>query len=218
WRRGPRSRRARTDEVDVAALGAYLASEIFHGGLNAAASMRDVERGERHLDRAEHAEHHRCVDVAHVSDPEGSALEIADPPAEDDAALLATVVAERARLAAWEKHRGHRVRALLGTKYVECEHAALRPSAHGVTRRLGEQRVATDRGVEAFFEKHVERLAQAEEQVLRRRAPVPLVVRFAAAERPVPVARSEISVLVRGVRAVVGRDERETGRRHQPLL
>src|SRR5262249_37165736 len=126
---GPRSRRARTDEADVAPLGAHLASEIFHGGLNAAASMRDVERGERHLDRAEHAEDHRRVDVAHVSDPEGAALKMADPPPEDDAALLATVVAERARLATFEQHRGHRVRALFGAQDIERERARLRPSA-----------------------------------------------------------------------------------------
>jgi hypothetical protein len=33
----------------------HLASKIFHGGLEAAASVRDVQRAERHLDRTEHA-------------------------------------------------------------------------------------------------------------------------------------------------------------------
>jgi hypothetical protein len=39
-------------------------------------------RAERHLDRAEHAEQHRCVDVAHVRDPERAALRIANTAAE----------------------------------------------------------------------------------------------------------------------------------------
>src|SRR5215475_2728232 len=91
--------------------------------------MRDAQGAERHLDRAEHAEHHRGVDVAHVSDPERAALQVADPAAQDDAALLATIVAERARLAALHEHRGHRVRALLGADDVERERA----SAHRLT-------------------------------------------------------------------------------------
>src|SRR5262249_49048574 len=95
-------------------LRAHLASKIFHAGLEAAASVRDTQRAERHLDRTEHAEHHRCVDVTHVGDPERAALQITDPAAEDDAALLATKVADHARLAALHEHRGHRVRALLG--------------------------------------------------------------------------------------------------------
>src|SRR5262245_45053176 len=83
-----------------ATLGAHLAPEIFHGGLEATASVRDAQGAERHLDRTEHAEHHRCVHVAHVGDPERAALQIANPAAEDDAALLATIVAEHTRLAA----------------------------------------------------------------------------------------------------------------------
>jgi hypothetical protein len=54
--------------------------------------MRDAQRVEPHLDRAEHAEHHRCVDVAHVGDPERAVLQVTNPAAEDDAALLATIV------------------------------------------------------------------------------------------------------------------------------
>src|SRR5215510_6139684 len=92
-----------------ATLGAHLAPKIFHRGLEAAASVRDAQGAERHLDRTEHAEHHRCVDVAHVGDPECVALQVTDPTAEDDAALLATIVAEHARLAALREHRGHRV-------------------------------------------------------------------------------------------------------------
>src|SRR5262249_39672260 len=81
-------------------LGAPLASKILRSGLEAAASVREPQRAEGHLDRAEHAEDHRCVDVAHVRDPERAALQITDPATEDDATLLATIVAERARLAA----------------------------------------------------------------------------------------------------------------------
>jgi hypothetical protein len=47
--------------------------------------VRDAQRVERYLDRSEHAEHHRCVDVAHVRDPERAALQITKPAAEDDA-------------------------------------------------------------------------------------------------------------------------------------
>src|SRR6266550_8510341 len=187
----------------AAALGAHLASKIFHGGLEAAASVRDAQRAEGHLDRTEHAEHHRCIDVAHVRDPERAALQITNPAAEYDAALLTTIVAERARLAALHEHCGHRVRALLGADDVERDRVRLRPPAHGVARRLREQRVAADRRVEAFLEEHIERLAQAEEQVLRRRASVLLVMRFAAAERTVPVACAEVRVLMCGVRALV---------------
>jgi hypothetical protein len=87
-----------------------------------------------------------------------------------------------------------------------------------VTRGLGEQRVTADRRVEALLEEHVERLAQAEEQMLRRGAPVLLVVGFAVAERPIPVAGAEIRVLVDGERALIGGHERQPGRGHQPLL
>src|SRR5438132_13377924 len=178
-------------------LGAHLASKIFHGGLEAAASVGDAQRAERHLDRTEHAEYHRRVDVSHVGDPESAALQLTNPAAEDDAALLATIVAERARLAALDEHRGHRVGALLGADDVERDRVRLRPPAHGVARRLREQRVAANRRVEAFLEEHIERLAQAEEQVLRRRASVLLVVRFAVAERPIPVARAQVRALMR---------------------
>ena len=88
-------------------LGAHLASKIFHGGLDAAAPVRDAQRLERHLDRPEHAEHHRRVDVAHVRDPERAALQLTNPAAEDDAALLAAVVAERAGLVALHQHGRH---------------------------------------------------------------------------------------------------------------
>src|SRR5499426_22798 len=93
----PWSSEAAPDVNETFGLGAHLAAEIFHGGLQAAASMRDAQGAERHLDRAEHAEHHRCVDVAHVGDPERAALQIANPATEDDAALLATIVAEHVR-------------------------------------------------------------------------------------------------------------------------
>ncbi len=42
---------------------------MFHGGLEAAAPVRDAQRAERDLDRAEHIEHHRCVDVAQEAWP-----------------------------------------------------------------------------------------------------------------------------------------------------
>src|SRR5436190_7639730 len=108
-------------------LGAHLASKVFHGGLEAAVPVRNAERAERHLDRAEHAEYHRCVDVAHVRNPERAALQITDPATEDDAALLTTVVADRAGLEALHEHRGHGVRALLGADDVERERASLHP-------------------------------------------------------------------------------------------
>src|SRR5258705_10421099 len=53
----------------AAALGAHLASKIFHAGLEAAASVRDAHRAEAHLDRTEHAEPPRRVDSPPVREP-----------------------------------------------------------------------------------------------------------------------------------------------------
>ena len=74
-------------------LGAHLAAKVLDGGLETAASVRDAQRAERHLDRAEHAEHHGRVDVTHVGDPERAALQIANPSAEDDANIRQGLVA-----------------------------------------------------------------------------------------------------------------------------
>src|SRR6185295_7492175 len=80
-------------------VGAHLTPEVVDGRLHATLAVRDVQRGQRHLHGAEHTEDHRRVDVAHVGDAERLAGEVADPHAEDHAALVPAVVGERARVA-----------------------------------------------------------------------------------------------------------------------
>src|SRR3546814_8818875 len=83
--------------------------------------------------------------------------------------------------------------------------------------RLCQQAVALEDRLQAFLEQHVDRLAQAEQQVLGRRAAVFLVVQRPVALGPVPVGGAQSGVLVRleGTRA--RRHEAETGRRNQAL-
>ena len=78
--------------------------------------------------------------------------------------------------------------------------------------------MAPEHVLEALREQQVERLAQAEQQVLGRRAAVLLVMLLAFALGPVPVARAQSGAAV-GVQGVAPRgDEAETRRGHQALL
>jgi len=66
--------------------------------------------------------------------------------------------------------------------------------------------------VDPFFEQHVERLAQREQQMHRRRAGIFIVVLFALAQRPVPIGRAQIGLLVNLARPRIRRDEAEARR------
>src|SRR3546814_2554233 len=72
--------------------------------------------------------------------------------------------------------------------------------------------------LETLLEQHVDRLAQAEQEMLGRRAAVLLIVQRPIALGPVPVGGAQAGQLVRldGPRA--RRHQAEAGRRHQALL
>jgi hypothetical protein len=87
-------------------------------------------------------------------------------------------------------------------------------SAH----RFRQQPMAPEGVVEPFGGQDVERLAQREQEMHRRGAGVLLVVLRPVALGPVPIRRAQAGTLVRGAGTVADRDERQAGRRHQPLL
>ena len=101
---------------------------------------------------------------------------------------------------------------------VDGEHLALGPLGHRGPRRLGQQRVPAEGVRQALLLEDVDGLAQAEQQMLRRRAAVLLVVHLALAEGPVPIERAQAGRLVNRARLVVGGHERQPRRRHQALL
>ena len=177
-----------------------------------------LQRSERHLGGAERADHHRRVDVTHMRDAERLAGQAADADTQHDAAFLARVVANGFRVAVLHENVGHRVRALGGIDDVEGENLTLGPAADRAPHGLCQQSVTLECVLQAFREQDVERLAHAEQQVLRRRAAVFHVVLFALPEGPVPIHGPQTSDLVGGVRALAGGDEGKTGRRHHALL
>src|SRR5665647_3592753 len=63
----------------------------------AALGMRQLQRLKADLDRAQGAEHHRRVDVAHMRDAETPAFRLAQSAAEHDTAFLAQVIDQRLR-------------------------------------------------------------------------------------------------------------------------
>src|SRR6266513_669927 len=75
----------------------YSFAEPFNCGLNAAPAVRDIERIETDFDDAERAQDHRGVDVAHVSDPERLAVQVADPDAQHHSAFFLAVTMQRGR-------------------------------------------------------------------------------------------------------------------------
>ena len=105
--------------------------------------------------------------------------------------LSRRVVEQRLGVAALHQDAGDGIGALGRVGDVERQHLALGPLGDGGARRLGQQRVAADGVRQALLLEHVDGLAQAEQQVLRRRAAVLLVVDLALAEGPVPVERAQ---------------------------
>ena len=90
--------------------------------------------------------------------------------------LLVAIGAQRLGIVAVHQHAGDRVGALAGLDDVEADRLAFRPDADGAAHRLGQQPMAPEHVLEPLLEQHVERLAQAEQQMLGRRAGIFLVV------------------------------------------
>src|SRR5882757_3407720 len=91
----------------------HLFSQPVDRRLGAALAVRDAKSIEADLDHAQGAEHHRRVDMAHMGDADRLAGELADALAEDNAAFLVAVSAQRLRIvAAVHQHRGDRVGTL----------------------------------------------------------------------------------------------------------
>ena len=138
---------------------------------------------------------------------------------EHHAAFLAAVIDERLRaLAVARDDRRHGVGALLRLGGIEARSPAPRPRCRprgASPRRAGG---GGETRLQPFGEDHVERGAQREQQVLRRRAAIFVVMRLALAEGPVPIGRAQVGGLVRFARARPGGGEAEAGRRHQALL
>ena len=145
-------------------------------------------------------------------------LELAQADAEHHAALVAGVVEQRLRVAPLHQDAGDGVGPLGRIGDVEGHNLPLGPPGDCRPRRLGQQRVPTDGVRQTFLLQHVDGFAQAEQQVLGRRAAVFLVVELALAEGPVPVERAQAGRLVHLARLVVGRDEGQPRRRHQAFL
>ena len=65
--------------VAKVSLRGDLAPQIVDRRLGATGSMRDSERLQSHLHRAQRAKHHRRIGVSHVGDAESTVLERASP-------------------------------------------------------------------------------------------------------------------------------------------
>src|SRR5262249_32634187 len=152
-------------------LRTYTFAEKTDRGTRAAVAMRDFERIEAYLDRAERAQNHRCIDVAHMGDAEGLALQVADADAEHHAAFFLAIAMQPVRaVIARHQHGGPRVGALSRFADVEGKHLALGPDRDRAPHRLAEQAVALEYVSESFRKQHVDGLAQREQQVHRRGA------------------------------------------------
>src|SRR5436190_9006906 len=106
----------------------YSFAEPFNRRLNAAPAVRDIERIETDFDDAERAQDHGGVDVAHMSDPERLALQVADPDAQHHSAFFLAVTMQRGRFVTASHHHsrdGVGPPAAFGG--VETEHLALGP-------------------------------------------------------------------------------------------
>ena len=113
---------------------------------------------------------------------------------------------------------GHRRRALRRLGDIEFEGPRLPPALDRCLSRTGQELVATEGVFQAFFEQHVEGLAQPEQQVHRRRAAVLHVVEFALSRGPVPIARPQPGIGMGGERGRTCPDEAQARRHHEPLL
>ena len=157
--------------------------------------------------------------MAHVSDAESLAFHFSKPRPEYDAAFSVAVILQWAGIATiGHKDSRHRIRTLARFRDIELDRLSFLPHGNGAADRLSQQTVAKEHVVKPFFEQHVEGLAQREHKVLRWCASVFLVVRVPIARGPVPVGRSQTSLLVCLAGAITGGHEAEAGRRHQAFL
>ena len=117
-----------------------------------------------------------------------------------------------------QQDRGDGVGALGRLDDIEFHRAALGPHRDRAAHRLGQQGVPPEDVLQPLFEQHVDRLAQAEQQVLRRRPAVFLVVLVAVALGPVPVARAQAPPSCAPPPRAVPRRRSPARRRHQALL
>ena len=150
--------------------------------------MRDIERIETDFDDAERAQDHRGVDVAHVSDPERLALQVADPDAQHHSAFFLAVTMQRGRfVTASHHHCRDGVGPLAGFGDVETEHLALGPDRDRAAHRLAQQPMTQEHVVELLLKQHVHRLAQREQQMHRRGAGIFAIMLGAIPFGPVPI-------------------------------
>src|ERR1700729_282409 len=84
--------------------GPYTFAEPIDGGFRAALAGRDVERLEADFDHAQSSQNHRGVDMAHMGDPEGLALQFADSGAEHHAAFFLAIPMQRSRIMTVRHH------------------------------------------------------------------------------------------------------------------
>ena len=84
----------------------YTFSQPFDRGFSPALAVRDFERVEADLDDAQRAQNHRRVDVSHMGDPEGLALQFTDPDAKHHAAFLLAIIMQRGRIVIASHHHG----------------------------------------------------------------------------------------------------------------
>src|SRR4051812_22252699 len=171
--------------------GADTFTEPFDGGLGSAFAMGDIEGIQPHLDDAKRTQDHRRVDMAHMGDAEGLALQIADANAEHHAAFFLAVAVQRHGIVAVDQHRRHGVGALGRLCDVEADHLALGPGRNRAPYRLAEQAVTQECVFQPFFKQHIDRLAQCEQQMHWRGAGIFTVVLAALALAPVPVRRAQ---------------------------
>ncbi len=151
-----------------------------------------------------------------MADAEDLALHFAEPgaerhiePVEDDVAHPVGVIPVR------HQHRGQRVRvfARLNAQHFET------PAGDGAPRRLAVAGMACEDGVEPLlFEQHLQRLAQPEQQVGRRRVGEKPGLPGFLHRLPVPIGARKLRAFRRGERLVRDGVEAEPGRQHQPLL
>lgn len=124
--------------------------------------MRNAESPQRHLDDAERTEDHRRIDMTHVRDAEGFAVQPPEPPSKGDTAFEIAVIMQKTRvISVSQKHGCHRVGTLARFYDVDLDCFALLPNRNRAAHRLGKQLVTQEYIVEPFLKQHVERLAQS---------------------------------------------------------
>src|SRR3974390_198626 len=105
----------------------YLLTEPVDCRLSAAAAMRNLQRGQCHLDDAEGSEDHWRIHVPHMRDAERLPGEITNAGAQHNAALLIAVGAQRVGVITVGQHWRYGVAPFARLDDVEAEHLAFRP-------------------------------------------------------------------------------------------